>query len=195
MLPSHRAHARFREVMRAPSGRSRARGGAPTREYNIGTKLVAADKRERLCLAIVVALRVKDGVNEVKIHYIGYKKHEDEWVPTTSSRLEKPGDLSRAPVKPARRWTSTVGRADEGVYEVERLLKKRQLNGKLKYLVKWRGYDESYNSWEPPRNIEDSLLRAFDGPAKSTRPIPEGRTVGPGFRTARSRKSVKRQIL
>ena len=39
---------------------------------------------------------------------------------------------------------------NNAVFEVEKILDhKKQRNGKTKYLVKWKGYDVSGNTWEP----------------------------------------------
>ena len=49
------------------------------------------------------------------------------------------------------------------MFSVERILRKRLLRGEAEYLIKWDGYDESYNSWEPKGNIMDPLLiQAFE---------------------------------
>ena len=45
-------------------------------------------------------------------------------------------------------------------YEVETLLAHRQQGQQRQYLVKWKGYDASHNTWEPARNLvnaEESL--------------------------------------
>jgi L-rhamnose mutarotase len=36
---------------------------------------------------------------------------------------------------------------DDDVYEVEKVLKTRQREGKVEYFVKWRGYPDKFNSW------------------------------------------------
>jgi hypothetical protein len=36
---------------------------------------------------------------------------------------------------------------EDDVYKIEKILKSRKRNGKKEYFVKWRGYDDSFNSW------------------------------------------------
>ena len=45
---------------------------------------------------------------------------------------------------------------DKEEYEVEKVLNHEgdiKLKGQMKFLVKWKGYDESHNSWEPWKNL------------------------------------------
>ena len=42
------------------------------------------------------------------------------------------------------------------LYEVEKILKKRIINGKTQYLIKWDGYSEKDASWEPLSNLKDA---------------------------------------
>ncbi|UJR21714.1 hypothetical protein I4U23_024791 [Adineta vaga] len=39
-------------------------------------------------------------------------------------------------------------------FEIERIVDKRYRNDRLEYLIKWRGYPDSQNTWEPSNNIE-----------------------------------------
>jgi hypothetical protein len=48
---------------------------------------------------------------------------------------------------------------------VERILSRRQRRSGRKqvteYLVKWAGYDDTHNSWEPEENLTPDLLVAY----------------------------------
>ena len=46
------------------------------------------------------------------------------------------------------------------VYNAEKLLERRALNGQVQYLVKWAGYPLSDATWEPETNILDPRLLA-----------------------------------
>jgi len=39
-------------------------------------------------------------------------------------------------------------------FEVEKIMGRRQVRGRLQYLVKWRGFSEEENSWEPVENLD-----------------------------------------
>jgi hypothetical protein len=47
---------------------------------------------------------------------------------------------------------------DEETFEVEAILDHKGPRRNRLYLTKWKGYDDSENSWEPRRNLDDGLL-------------------------------------
>jgi hypothetical protein len=42
-------------------------------------------------------------------------------------------------------------------YELERIVSERTDNGQREVLVKWKGYPDSYNTWEPYENLKDTI--------------------------------------
>ena len=51
--------------------------------------------------------------------------------------------------KPRTRNSSLPGDNDEE-FRVEKIIDKRfDADGKIQYLIRWKGYDEKDNSWEP----------------------------------------------
>lgn len=51
---------------------------------------------------------------------------------------------------------------DQPEYEVEAILKSRKYKGKSQYLVKWKGYHDEENTWEPEANLKNSKLLLQD---------------------------------
>ena len=49
--------------------------------------------------------------------------------------------------------SSSSSEEEQGEYKVEAILQKRRQAGKTQYLIKWEGYDESDNTWEPIENL------------------------------------------
>ncbi|CAH9096339.1 unnamed protein product [Cuscuta europaea] len=52
----------------------------------------------------------------------------------------------------------------EGFYDLEAIRKKRIRQGKVQYLIKWRGWPESTNTWEPIENLAacPDVIDAFE---------------------------------
>ncbi|CAH8380975.1 unnamed protein product [Eruca vesicaria subsp. sativa] len=66
---------------------------------------------------------------------------------------------------------------DEGFFEIEAIRRKRVRKGKVQYLIKWRGWPETANTWEPKENLQSiaDVIDAFEG---SLKPVKPGRKPG-----------------
>jgi hypothetical protein len=49
--------------------------------------------------------------------------------------------------------------AADGEYIVERLLAKRTRDRKVEYRVRWAGFTEAADSWEPAANMSKAMIR------------------------------------
>ena len=86
---------------------------------------------------------------------------------------------------PGQNFTEPPAEIVEGEeqYEVESILNSRYFRNQLQYRVRWLGYDESYDTWEPLKNIEDSAPLAIqefhtlhpDAWSKTKKPQPRHR--------------------
>jgi transposase InsO family protein len=63
--------------------------------------------------------------------------------------LDSTGELFSRKVAPADLRIISLPEPNELAYVVEKVMDEKIKNGLQMYLVKWRGYDDSYNTWEP----------------------------------------------
>ena len=84
-------------------------------------------------------------------------KPSDTWKPSATTPVERARQYQRIGLIASQD-------SDASDYEVEAILAKRTTLDTTEYLVKWRGWDETYNEWLAERDLNDStnLLRNFN---------------------------------
>ena len=61
-----------------------------------------------------------------------------------------PSAIEAVPTQPPPVYADRRG----GIFVVEAILSKRKYRGRWQYLVKWDGYDDTENTWEPASNLQ-----------------------------------------
>ena len=86
-----------------------------------------------------------------KIHFFGWSAAHDEWKNNAEAdkwlRYEEPDSDTEF---------------DRGEYEVDKLLKKRKRGGIIGYDVRWLGFDETWDTWEPATNIHPECIAEYE---------------------------------
>jgi len=139
---------------------------------SVGTLVWARDACGDYYKATIKAERGVDDACEVRIHFHGWNATWDEWVPADSDGLKPWPGTGHKPksAKVELEWVSEVGllEADDQQYEVDNLLRKRRRaeDGADEYLVKWKGWASSYNTWQNAEDIDEDLIKQFIPPPK-----------------------------
>ncbi|XP_010558686.1 PREDICTED: chromo domain-containing protein LHP1-like [Tarenaya hassleriana] len=98
---------------------------------------------------------------ESALREVGDDVHNKDWEEVGDGEEDDGGEEERP-------------KLDEGFFEIEAIRRKRVRKGKLQYLVKWRGWPEAANTWEPLENLQScsDFIDAFED---SFRPGKHGR--------------------
>ncbi|CAA6669481.1 unnamed protein product [Spirodela intermedia] len=79
-------------------------------------------------------------------------------------------------------WRRGAPKLEDGFYEIEDIRKKRMRKGQLQYLIKWRGWPETANTWEPFDNVKScaDIIEAFEERHKVPRATRKRKRKGSG---------------
>jgi hypothetical protein len=69
-------------------------------------------------------------------------------------------DLRNSPLKGSfyeQQLQKAEAPSTETEYQIEKVIKSRRRRGRREYFIKWAGYDNEYNSWEPEENIKEYI--------------------------------------
>ena len=102
----------------------------------------------------ISGVRVTRKSQELLVHYVGYKTSSDEWFKPARLRSR---DAPRPEAAPAAVWGRVEGHLEGDMWEAEALLQRLTRSGKHEYLVRWRGWGEDHDSWEPRANVADLI--------------------------------------
>ena len=61
---------------------------------------------------------------------------------------------------------------DSNIYLVEQVKKHRHRNGKLEFLIKWLGFSNRHNTWEPENYLPPALVQEYFQESKLEQPTP-----------------------
>ena len=111
---------------------------------------------------------VKDMVKKMdaKLFEAALKARKRKSAAATSSGGKRKAQSASGGKSKAKKQRRKTGKSSDGggVYEVEKIIKRRRQHGQFEYLVKWLGYPLYECTWEPLVNLSDvmDLVRECD---------------------------------
>ncbi|KAI3957601.1 hypothetical protein MKW92_027765 [Papaver armeniacum] len=92
--------------------------------------------------------RVHKGKTQYLIKWLGWPESDNTW----------------EPIENLQACLDVIAEFDKGLYEIEDVIAKRVRKGQTMYLIKWLGWPEEYNTWEPIENLKACLdaVSAFE---------------------------------
>ena len=155
--------------MRAPSA------------IGVGASVFAQDKKGFWYRAKVIAER-GEKTREFQVKFSGFPSTHNEWVQLARLR-QKASKQQIVQLNTSALFSTIQGfNAEQGSWKVDKIVGKRYVrSGGVRYRVRWEGFDESWDTWEPKENFGAGIVEEYDAMQSETeergraRAVPESR--------------------
>ena len=148
----------------APRSAARAPTASSTAElHHLGSRIEIYYAKENLWYGadVLEVKSVRGQYSRLRARYDGWRKaSKGFWVTADPALVRSETTDANREQRQLAGFTDRTGHIDEDVWEVERLVEARGTGDATEYLVHWRGWAASHDSWEPADAIVDAALIA-----------------------------------
>jgi len=140
---------------------------------------ICRNRKGKGATGILIQLAQAKGYDNVAAYLkaLQSKKGTDEFDEEEEEELDEGDDEGEEEEKPKKnKKKGKKKKKAEAEYEVESIVSKRESDeGKVEYLVKWKGWNASDNTWEPVDNLQSSqeLIDEFEGKTEDAEEMKE----------------------
>ncbi|XP_054288379.1 chromobox protein homolog 1-like isoform X1 [Macrosteles quadrilineatus] len=129
----------------------------------------------------IIDCRTIQGKREYLVRWKGYSRGDDTWEEESDLncndllqkfRSEKPQTKKRPSKSPVKATAPKKTKKVEKDYEVEEIVGLRMKKGKKEFKIRWKGYKESDDSWEPENHLscQDLINKYLEEHGSETQP-------------------------
>lgn len=153
-------------------------------------KKIEKEEKETYAVEKIIDHRRLKGSTFYRVRWANYSPKDDTWETKESLNCkellkEYHDDLNKSILE--REEAKLLAKNESGEYEVEKIMDSKILKGKTKYLIRWKGWDSSDDTWEPEETLNcPELIRKFK---KAKKPAPKSKKRKSSFDSDNSNDS------
>eukprot|EP00808_Paulinella_micropora_P009061 g47167.t1 len=118
----------------------------------------------------------RDVIDIIKSGGVPQQKGKKRKRPASRQSAPKSNTASKPAIKKSSKEHASAVVRDDKMWDVQDILDHRKVSGRWEYLVSWKGFDSSRNSWEPRKNLSSSLLKEYEQSCEPERKEAKGTT-------------------
>lgn len=129
--------------------------------FEVGDEIEAVDEYGKWHGAAVVGARGTGPALEVQVHHHGWSATHDFWRAATSTGLRAPPSAEAARTNALQVFGTLDGHVEDDVHQVEEVRGRKGGAAAVRWIVHWKGYPDTADSWEPTRHVSADLRNDY----------------------------------
>ena len=129
--------------------------------FEVGDEIEAVDEYGKWHGAAVVGARGTGPALVVQVHHHGWSATHEFWRAATSTGLRAPPSAEAARTNALQVFGTLDGHVEDDVHQMEEVRGRKGGAAAVRWLVHWKGYPDTADSWEPTRHVSADLRNDY----------------------------------